>query len=128
MHTFTLPSATEIDLVEMTGVEEDLLTNQRLIKTGEAINQVLANCIKRIGENDSPGMKDILDMLSGDRLFALERLAGHEGHPRHAVRRPALCSGATAAGVAWRRGRLGTRLPQHRLRRVQLPLLCQLLK
>jgi len=74
MHTFTLPSATEIDLVEMTGVEEDLLTNQRLIKTGEAINQVLANCIKRIGENDSPGMKDILDMLSGDRLFALVRL------------------------------------------------------
>ena len=31
MHTFTLPSSIEIDLVEMTGVEEDLLTNQRLI-------------------------------------------------------------------------------------------------
>jgi len=74
MHTFTLPSGMEIDLVEMTGVEEDLLTNQRLIKTGEAINQVLANCVKRIGENDSPTMKDILDMLSGDRLFALVRL------------------------------------------------------
>ena len=74
MHTFTLPSGPEVDLVEMTGVEEDLLTNQRLIKTGEAINQVLANCIKRIGDNDSPGMKDILDMLSGDRLFALVRL------------------------------------------------------
>ena len=26
MHTFTLPSGVEIDLVEMTGVEEDLLT------------------------------------------------------------------------------------------------------
>jgi len=74
MHTFTLPSGMEIDLVEMTGIEEDLLTNQRLIKTGEAINHVLANCIKRIGDNDSPGMKDILDMLSGDRLFALVRL------------------------------------------------------
>jgi len=74
MHTFTLPSGMEIDLVEMTGVEEDLLTNQRLIKTGEAINQVLANCIKRIGENDAPGMKDVLDMLSGDRLFVLVRL------------------------------------------------------
>jgi len=74
MHTFTLPSGREVDLVEMTGVEEDLLTNQRLIKTGEAINQVLANRIKRIGENDSPAMKDILDMLSGDRLFALVRL------------------------------------------------------
>ena len=74
MHTFTLPSGTDLDLVEMTGVEEDLLTNQRLVKTGEAINQVLANCIKRVSENDSPGMKDILDMLSGDRLFALVRL------------------------------------------------------
>ncbi len=67
MHTFTLPSGTDLDLVEMTGVEEDLLTNQRLVKTGEAINQVLANCIKRVGDNDSPGMTDVLDMLSGDR-------------------------------------------------------------
>ena len=74
MHTFTLPSGTEIDLVEMTGVEEDLLTNQRLIKTGEAVNQVLANCIKRVGDSDTPGMKDVLDMLSGDRLFVLVRL------------------------------------------------------
>jgi len=38
MHTFTLPSGIEIDLVEMTGVEEDLLTNRRLMKNGEAIN------------------------------------------------------------------------------------------
>ena len=41
MHTFILPSGPETDLVEMTGVEDDLLTNQRLIKTGEAVNQVL---------------------------------------------------------------------------------------
>jgi hypothetical protein len=26
----------------MTGVEDDLLTNQRLIKTGEAVNHILA--------------------------------------------------------------------------------------
>ena len=44
--TFTLPSGVEIDLVEMTGVEEDLLTNRRLMKNGEAINQVLLNCTK----------------------------------------------------------------------------------
>ena len=30
MHTFTLPSGVEIDLVEMTGVEEYLLINRRL--------------------------------------------------------------------------------------------------
>jgi len=34
MHTFTLPSGIEIDLVEMTGVEEDLLTNRRLMRKG----------------------------------------------------------------------------------------------
>ena len=42
MHTFTLPSGPEVGIVEMTGVEEDLLTNQRLIKTGEALNQAFA--------------------------------------------------------------------------------------
>ena len=74
MHTFTLPSGVEIDLVEMTGVEEDLLTNRRLMKRGEGINQVLLNCTKRLGENDEPKMRDVLDLLSGDRLFALVRL------------------------------------------------------
>ena len=41
MHTFTLPSGPEVGIVEMTGVKEDLLTNQRFIKTGEAVNQIL---------------------------------------------------------------------------------------
>jgi len=74
MHMFTLPSGIEIGLVEMTGAEEDLLTNRRLMKNGEAINQVLLNCTKRLGENAEPKMKDVLDLLSGDRLFALARL------------------------------------------------------
>ena len=43
MYTFTLPSGTEIDRVEMTGAEEDLLTDQRLMRNGEAVNQVVAN-------------------------------------------------------------------------------------
>jgi len=74
MHTFTLPSGKEIDVVEMTGAEEDLLTNRRLMKNGEAVNQVLTNCTKRLGENAEPTVKDVLDLLSGDRLFALVRL------------------------------------------------------
>jgi len=74
MHTFTLPSGPEIELREMTGAEEELLTNQRLIRRGESINQVLKNCILRIGENAEPSMQDALDMLSGDRLFVLVRL------------------------------------------------------
>jgi hypothetical protein len=74
MHSFELPSGVEIELKEMTGAEEELLTNQRLIRTGEAINQVLRNCIVRIGDNAEPTVNDVLNLLSGDRLFALVRL------------------------------------------------------
>lgn len=69
-----LPSGTEIEIMEMTGVEEEILTNQRLIRSGDAVNQVLKNCIIRIGENQDISMKNVLDMLSGDRLFVLVKL------------------------------------------------------
>jgi len=94
MHTFELPSGLEIELREMTGAEEELLTNQRLIRTGDAVNQALKNCIVRLGDNDEPTVKDVLDLLSGDRLFIL------------------VCS---ASGLSRRRGRAGTDLPEHRL-------------
>jgi len=74
VYTFQLPSGDEIELREMTGAEEELLTNQRLIRTGDAVNQVLANCTLRIGEKDEVTPKDVLDMLSGDRLFTLVKL------------------------------------------------------
>ncbi|MCE5314005.1 MAG: hypothetical protein ABFD49_07020 [Armatimonadota bacterium] len=74
MYTFILPSGNEIELREMTGVEEELLTNQKLIRSGDAVNQVLSNCILRIGENGDVTTKTVLDMLSGDRLFTLVKL------------------------------------------------------
>lgn len=74
MYAFQLPSGDEIELREMTGAEEELLTNQRLIRSGDAVNQVLANCILRIGENEEVSQKTVLDMLSGDRLFTLVKL------------------------------------------------------
>ncbi|MCP3879524.1 MAG: hypothetical protein GY701_14210 [Sulfitobacter sp.] len=74
MHSFELPSGIELELREMTGAEEELLTNQRLIRSGEAINQVLRNCFVRIADNHEPTINDVLDLLSGDRLFALVRL------------------------------------------------------
>jgi len=58
----------------MTGAEEELLTNQRLIRSGDAVNQVLANCTLRIGEDEEIGPKLVMDMLSGDRLFILVKL------------------------------------------------------
>jgi len=74
MHIFELPSGVEVELREMTGAEEELLTNQRLIRTGDAVNQVLKNCIVRLDENEEPSVKDVLDLLSGDRLFILVKL------------------------------------------------------
>jgi len=74
VYTFQLPSGDEIELREMTGAEEELLTNQRLIRSGDAVNQVLANCTLRIGEDEEIGPKLVMDMLSGDRLFTLVKL------------------------------------------------------
>ena len=51
MYSFELPSGTELELREMTGAEEELLTNQRLIRSGEAINQVLRNCFVCTNQN-----------------------------------------------------------------------------
>jgi len=74
MHVFTLPSGTEVEIREMTGAEEELLTNQRLIRSGDAINQVFMNCILRLGDKEDLALKDVLDLLSGDRLFILVKL------------------------------------------------------
>ena len=74
MHRFTLPSGIDIELREMTGAEEEILTNQRLIKSGEAINRVLQNCITKLGDEEKVSQDMVLDLLSGDRLFALVKL------------------------------------------------------
>lgn len=74
MYSFDLPSGTELELREMTGAEEELLTNQRLIRSGEAINQVLRNCFVRLGEKTDLDLAEVMNLLSGDRLFALVRL------------------------------------------------------
>jgi len=74
MYVYELPSGPTIELKEMTGAEEELLTNQRLIRNGHAINQVLRNCTVRLDENEAISVNDILDLLSGDRLFALVKL------------------------------------------------------
>ena len=74
METFELPSGTEAALREMTGVEEELLTNPRLVRSGDAVNQVLRNCLIRLGDKTEVSEKDVLDLLSGDRLFLLVKL------------------------------------------------------
>lgn len=74
MYTITLPSGIEAEIREMTGAEEEILTNQKLIRSGNAINQVFQNCLLRLGENEKPGQKEVFDLLSGDRLALLVHL------------------------------------------------------
>ncbi len=45
MHTFTLPSGPEVGIVEMSGVEEHLLTSQRSVEADDTTNQVIAAAI-----------------------------------------------------------------------------------
>jgi hypothetical protein len=74
MDIFELPSGVEVELREMTGAEEEILTNPRLVRSGEAVNLVLANCTLRLGEKENPTKEDLLDLLAGDRLFILVKL------------------------------------------------------
>jgi len=74
VYSYELPSGLEAEIREMTGAEEELLTNPRLVRAGEAVNQVLRNCLVRLGESTEVGMKEVLDLLAGDRLFLLVRL------------------------------------------------------
>ena len=74
MYPFTLPSGLDCELRELTGVEEELLTNTRLMRSGDGLNQVLRNCLVRLGEQADISIHDVLDLLAGDRLFILVKL------------------------------------------------------
>jgi len=74
MYPFTLPSGLDCELRELTGVEEELLTNPRLMRSGDGLNQVLRNCLVRLGEKTEVALTDVLDLLAGDRLFMLVKL------------------------------------------------------
>ena len=71
---YTLPSGIEVEMQEMTGREEALLTNKRLAMTGESLNKVLKNCTLSIDDNIDVKESDILDLLSGDRMAMLIHL------------------------------------------------------
>ncbi|QTD49663.1 hypothetical protein J3U87_29115 [Sulfidibacter corallicola] len=50
------------------------MTNERLVRKGEAINKVFENCVLRIGEKTDITATDVLDLLAGDRLALLIEL------------------------------------------------------
>jgi hypothetical protein len=74
MYPYTLPSGLACELREMTGAEEELLTNARLIKSGDAYNQVMRNCLVSLGGKTEVTLTDVLDLLAGDRNVILVRL------------------------------------------------------
>jgi len=74
MYPLTLPSGLTCEVREMTGVEEELLTNPRLMRSGDGLNQVLRNGLVRLGDKEEVTLPDVLDLLAGDRLYLLVKL------------------------------------------------------
>jgi len=74
MYPISLPSGRSCAIRELTGVEEELLTNPRLLRTGEALNQVLRNCLVQLDERTEISPRDVLDLLAGDRLLLMVKL------------------------------------------------------
>lgn len=60
----TLPSGAEATIREMTATEEGFLASQKMMKSGEAFEKILRNCVV---EKDI----DLDDMLVGDRYFLM---------------------------------------------------------
>lgn len=68
---FTLPSGRTVELRELTGHEEEILSDERQMRDGTGIDRVLRNCMARLDENEDVKESDVRQMLSGDRIAAL---------------------------------------------------------
>ena len=75
--SITLPSGKTAKVREMTGKDESLLQNKRLMKTGEAIDKILVNCTEEL-DGSPPSEEDILNLEAIDRkalLVAIRKLS-----------------------------------------------------
>ena len=70
---YTLPTGIEAEIDGMTGHEEDLLANEKLVKSGKAIEGILKGCILKL-DGKKPSSADIANMVAPDRRTALLRL------------------------------------------------------
>jgi len=73
-------SGIEINLVEMTGLEEDLLTSRRLMKNGEAIDHVLHNATglaRRPSDAISVCARDLVFVYIPPRARGVHRKTGY---------------------------------------------------
>jgi len=60
----TLPSGIEATIREMTATEEGFLASQKMLKSGEAFEKILRNCVV---EKDL----DLDNLLVGDRYYLM---------------------------------------------------------
>jgi len=69
---------THVMIREMTGVEEDLLTDEKKIITGQAFHDILAACCTLINPESGKKLQltpeRVLDMALGDSMFSLVKL------------------------------------------------------
>jgi hypothetical protein len=70
--TFVLPSGLSATVRELTGVDEDILTNEKLVKAGKAQHQLLGNILVDL-DGSRPSSQDVLNMWSADRTAVMLR-------------------------------------------------------
>lgn len=68
--TFVLPSGASATVREMTGQDEDLLMNEKLVKAGKAQHQLLGGLLIDL-DGSKPTSADVLNMWSADRTAVL---------------------------------------------------------
>lgn len=68
--TITLPSGIKATIREMTGEDEDLLMNEKLVKAGKAQNQLLGNLLVDL-DGKKPTGQDVMQMYSADRTAVM---------------------------------------------------------
>lgn len=66
----TLPSGIQATVREMTGREEDLLSNEKHLRSHQALDLVLGNLIEEL-DGKKPNQEDIANMWSADRTAVL---------------------------------------------------------
>lgn len=77
MAELTLPLGTHVTYRGMTGRDEDILTNQKKFRSGDAIDEVMASCVQSVttGEGEDAKTKDYIQVGDIRRLKTPERIA-----------------------------------------------------
>lgn len=75
-HVFVLPSGVEMEVRALLGKDQGTITKKDTIGDIDPFNQMLADCIVRLGDKTSASItrKDVENMLINDRKYALVEL------------------------------------------------------